>query len=574
MVTLKAFQRFRLLGLLASLKLALVILVVFGAAIAVATFVEARHGTEAARALIYNARWFEILIGLLVVNLTLLLVKRWPYRGPQIGFMLVHLAMIVILVSAGITRFFGYEGVMPIREGQSTDFIYSSEDHLQLTLAGRTASAPVRLWKPGPNSLSRSLRFGDSAYRLTVREYWPRYEERLQPGEGGVPAIRYATVSGSGMESRDLALGEDQWLGELRVRFAEGDLPEAAGGGRYGELLVHLEGETRSLAVPARPPAELSAGGYRFVITEFQTDFKVGAEPDLSLPMNNPMIRVAVTAPDGAEGERILFAYHPEFSMGHGGGEDPFADLQMLYRFERGLVIARADGGLTARCTLPLQEMDMSTAEISREIPAGEAFPLEEMILYRDPAGELSLVLQEYLPSAVRSGALSDDEHAPPAARVEVRAPGGAVAEAVVLRGDPAGAEIELDGRRASLALGPVRIDLPYRLELEDFLLLTYPGSENPASYESHVRLFDPGKGIDGEPVRIYMNHPLTHRGFKHFQSSYDQDRLGTILSVNYDPGKWPTYAGYTLIVLGFILILARGLIWPRHGAARGRSSA
>ena len=66
------------------------------------------------------------------------------------------------------------------------------------------------------------------------------------------------------MESRDLALGEDQWLGELRVRFAEEGLPEAAGGGRYGELLVHLDGETRSLAVPAQPPAELDAGGYRF----------------------------------------------------------------------------------------------------------------------------------------------------------------------------------------------------------------------------------------------------------------------------------------------------------------------
>ena len=59
------------------------------------------------------------------------------------------------------------------------------------------------------------------------------------------------------------------------------------------------------------------------------------------------------------------------------------------------------------------------------------------------------------------------------------------------------------------------------------------------------------------------MNHPLTHRGYKHFQSSYDQDRLGTVLSVNHDPGRWPTYLGYTLIALGFILILAKDLIWP-----------
>jgi len=569
-VTLNPFQRYRLLGLLASLKLALVLLLSFGASIAVATFVEARHGTEAARALIYNARWFEILVGLLVLNLILNLIKRWPYRGHQIGFFMVHLAMIVILISAGITRFFGYEGLMHIREGQTTNVIQSSGDYLQLTVAGRTLSAPVRLWKPGANSLTRRLDFTDGSYRLRVRDYWPHYEERLVAGEGGVPAIRFATVGGQGMESHSLVLGESLWLGELRVQFAEGELPEALGGGRYGALMVHLEGQTHNLAVPAQPPAELDAEGYRFVITEFQPDFKVGTEPDLSQPMNNPMIRVSITGPDGRQGERILFAYHPDFSMSHGGREDPFAGLDMLYRYEHRLVFARLDDGLEARCTLPLQQMDMATAEVSREIPAGTSFQVAEMTLYRDPGGSFSLVLQEYLPSAVHSGVPSEDVHAPAAARVAVRSPGGAEAEAIVMQGQP-GTEIALDGRTDTVALGPVQIPLPYSLKLADFELRTYPGSDNPASYESHVLLFDAARGIDGRPVRIYMNHPLTHRGFKHFQSSYDADRLGTILSVNYDPGKWPTYAGYVLITLGFILVLAKGLIWPRRRNAQGR---
>ena len=169
MVTLNVFQRYRLLGLLASLKLALVLLAIFGASIAVATFVEARHGTEAARALIYNARWFEILVGLLVLNLILNLIKRWPYRGHQIGFFLVHLAMIVILISAGITRFFGYEGLMHIREGQTTNVMQSSGDYLQLTVAGRTLSAPVRLWKPGAIPWNFSSRGSFGVWRSLER---------------------------------------------------------------------------------------------------------------------------------------------------------------------------------------------------------------------------------------------------------------------------------------------------------------------------------------------------------------------------------------------------------------------
>jgi hypothetical protein len=72
--------------------------------------------------------------------------------------------------------------------------------------------------------------------------------------------------------------------------------------------------------------------------------------------------------------------------------------------------------------------------------------------------------------------------------------------------------------------------------------------------------------------VVIRMNQPLTHRGYKFFQSSYDDDDRGTILTVNRDPGKWPTYVGYTLITLGFLLALLKGFIgWRPPRRARGR---
>jgi len=52
------------------------------------------------------------------------------------------------------------------------------------------------------------------------------------------------------------------------------------------------------------------------------------------------------------------------------------------------------------------------------------------------------------------------------------------------------------------------------------------------------------------------MNHVLDYRGFRFFQSSYDKDEKGTILSVNNDPGKIPTYLGYFLLSLGLFLNL------------------
>ena len=52
------------------------------------------------------------------------------------------------------------------------------------------------------------------------------------------------------------------------------------------------------------------------------------------------------------------------------------------------------------------------------------------------------------------------------------------------------------------------------------------------------------------------MNNVLQYKGYRFFQSSYDEDEQGTILSVNHDWwGTYVTYVGYFLLFLGFILV-------------------
>lgn len=103
------------------------------------------------------------------------------------------------------------------------------------------------------------------------------------------------------------------------------------------------------------------------------------------------------------------------------------------------------------------------------------------------------------------------------------------------------------------LAYGAIVIELPFALELVDFQIDRYPGSNSPSSYASEVILRDEQKGLN-EPFRVYMNHILQHRGFRFFQSSYDQDERGTILSVSYDPGTPVTYIGYLLLGIGLFV--------------------
>jgi ResB-like family len=316
---------------LSSRRLTLGLLAAAGVAIAAATFTEAAQGPEAGRLYVYESKWFEAVLFLLGANLTANLHRWWPLRFPRVGFLLIHLAVIVILTGAAATRYFGYEGVLAVRKGAESAQMVSRTNHLKLTVDGQTGSRRVHLLNDGPRDRMVDIEVGGANWRVEVLEYWPHY----------------------------------------------------------------LRGAT-------------------------------------------------------------------------------------------------------------------------------------------------------------------DDEEAPAAMRLQITSPDGETAASVVVVGDKRNLLLALGDQRIEVGVGPVTIPLPYRIRLEDFVMTTYPGSDNPAYFESFVRLFDDESGSEGHAGRIYTNGPLLYRGFKHFQWSYDEDRQGTILIISRDPGRVPTYAGYGLITLGFCLVMVQ----------------
>jgi cytochrome c-type biogenesis protein CcsB len=117
--------------------------------------------------------------------------------------------------------------------------------------------------------------------------------------------------------------------------------------------------------------------------------------------------------------------------------------------------------------------------------------------------------------------------------------------------------------------------DLPFSVKLDDFVLETYPGTMRPSGFRSVVQVtdLDTGKTF---PAQIWMNHPLSHRGFTLFQSSYQQEaaREATVLSVSKDPGEIIAFAGYVLVVLGMIIVLFTRIGQTRERAALERKAS
>lgn len=96
---------------------------------------------------------------------------------------------------------------------------------------------------------------------------------------------------------------------------------------------------------------------------------------------------------------------------------------------------------------------------------------------------------------------------------------------------------------------------LPFSIRLDDFKLVRYPGSHSPSSFESFLTIHTE----EGErSEHIYMNKVIYEQGYRLYQSSYDADEQGTILTVNNDTaGTGITYAGYLLLLAGMLLTLA-----------------
>lgn len=96
--------------------------------------------------------------------------------------------------------------------------------------------------------------------------------------------------------------------------------------------------------------------------------------------------------------------------------------------------------------------------------------------------------------------------------------------------------------------------ELPFRVTLQRFQLLTYPGTDRPQDYVSHITYAD---GSEHGSYTISMNHIFSRDGYRLYQTSYDEDLRGTWLTVKYDPwGVSVTYTGYALLFLSMILLL------------------
>ena len=122
----------RTISFLTSMRLMSILLLLFAFVIGYATFIENDFGRSTAKSLVFSSWWFELILALLVFNLVNNIVKYRLLRWEKIAALTFHISFIIILIGSAITRYISYEGMMHIREGDSTNLFISDDTFLKI----------------------------------------------------------------------------------------------------------------------------------------------------------------------------------------------------------------------------------------------------------------------------------------------------------------------------------------------------------------------------------------------------------------------------------------------------------
>ena len=449
-------------SMLISMKLMFALVLLFAVSIAAGTFIENDYGAETAWALIYGARWFEVLHLLLAINLVGNILRFKIYQRKKLPTFIFHLSFLVILLGAAITRYAGYEGVLHIREGQSEYRMLSSDSFLQMaaTKGGEHVEQDeiVRISSmPGlaGERFCHSMEIGGKTLEVRYKGMIKEAVKTAVEDPNGAPIVAFVIPTNQGPEKYFMNSNEVQDIGPMKIYF---DKQPVA-----GEPYLHI--------------------------------FTKGEHIYFTSNMNIQWMRMA---------DRQTGIYQA-------GVEYPF-ETKRLYNINGLQMVPKAVFTKGVRKVIPIEEYDIA----------------------------VNMKNQDNL-SALIVDVSYDGMHKEVALMGKGRRYRGFTEN--FMMGDT----------EVSLAWGSKQLELPFKLHLRDFVMQKYPGSMSPSSYESHVTLIDEANGVR-EPYRIYMNHTLDYGGFLFFQSSYDPDEMGTVLSVNHDPGKWPTYIGYIMLTIGMFL--------------------
>lgn len=443
-----SFQKFqKSIKFLASLKLAVFVILSIVVISAVGTIIESKYDAFAAKKLVYDTFWMYLIMSLLTINLTAVIVERFPWKKRHAAFILAHIGIIILLFGSWLTSKYGIDGSMYIEIGKESKYVslpetelsvYSSFDGMQYT---KLYASEVDFFTHPP-TLESPIEIPMDSGSLKVIDY----KKYVLPNR---------VIEGT----------ENQNHGSA-VRFQ-----------------IHND---------------------RVNVVEWLVQ-KTKQEP-IGMNFGPASISLGIIPAQSKGGNEIY--------LSSSGDQVEYA----LFRKESSSAFKK--GKLSEGNELDTGWMGLKLKILRYHPYAIEKFDIKERP-YPTPLTT----------SAIKVRYKNEDNW--------------------IIQNDV----YKFFSEKAVFVLsyGQKKMDIGFPIFLKEFVKDNYQGTQKAMSYKSHVRL------PDASEYEISMNEPLKKNGLTFYQASFQENETGqiqaSILSVNYDPGRWLKYLGSFIISLGTILL-------------------
>lgn len=504
-----------------SLKFAVFIILLFAIALGYGTFMESYHGTEYANRLIYKSFWFMgIQFGMFLSILFATLI-RLPPKKHLYGFYVIHTGLILIFVGSFITYQSGVDGTITLTPNLPSRHIQLNEDELRIQFPSRGKEVTVDLpFTAGSKDL------GYEYEGIKLKTFLPFAENKMDwvPVKIEDPAqtsTRYRLYNENFGEFITLSLhpqsdfNNTQQMGPLNVHYMPGSLAECFGKNTPDGLIV-WNGETTGCVAPAA--------------NQFKRTKNISGRTLVEVEYDNNVIRFMPEMSPIPLNEKAELEENSPYRI---FSKKLFEKSPHLFLFGKTVAFYNKDSGKWE--THPFDEKN-------EVVLPWMGFKIR-LLDHRSDA--YPTMIPSYIKPVQDNGQVVAG--GTKALQVEVNGQ-----DFWVKSNEPIA--FSQNGERITFELTKKAIQLPYEIVLDQFKMDTDPGTNNPASFESFVTLF---RGNEGSTKHhVFMNNPLKYQDFTFYQASYFQTNegpFGSVLSVNFDPGRFWKYLGSLLLVLGSI---------------------
>ncbi|AXO79742.1 cytochrome C biogenesis protein [Olleya aquimaris] len=220
----------RIAKILFSTRLTSVLFIVFAVAMAAGTLLDRNMDTSPTpytRNLIYNAWWFEAIMVLFMVNFIGNIFRFRLLRKEKWATLLLHLAFIFIILGAGITRYFGFEGMIAIREGETESGFLSQKTYITAYIDGdyKIDGVPQRLPVEEEvdfsgrmtNSFDYTASYNGTPVNFELTDFFIGAEEDVVPDDSGENFLKIVEARGNGPHNHFLKQGSVENIHNLLI---------------------------------------------------------------------------------------------------------------------------------------------------------------------------------------------------------------------------------------------------------------------------------------------------------------------------------------------------------------------